>query len=77
MLKILIEVYTQCWKYLFRYIIFSVESLCKNSSFFQIQAIAAIKEAYQTKYGITLEEDIIKEIKGKLKHLFLALAKVR
>ncbi|XP_030854399.1 DNA ligase 1 [Strongylocentrotus purpuratus] len=48
-----------------------IEILCTRSN----AAIGCIKEAYNKKFGISLEDDITAEIKGKLKNLFLALAK--
>ncbi|XP_072169038.1 uncharacterized protein [Diadema setosum] len=48
-----------------------IEILCTRSN----AAIAGIKESYEAKFGVSLEDDITAEIKGKLRHLFLALAK--
>ncbi|XP_071488953.1 uncharacterized protein [Diadema antillarum] len=48
-----------------------IEILCTRSN----AAIAGIKESYEAKFGVSLEDDITAEIKGKLRHLSLALAK--
>ncbi|XP_054758870.2 neurofilament medium polypeptide-like [Lytechinus pictus] len=48
-----------------------IEVLCTRSN----SAIGLIREAYKKLYGVTLEDDITAEIKGKLKNLFLVLSK--